>query len=83
MTREQRTTGHHGPPIVEIGGKMYVNVAHIIERGALDPRAEVGRILGLDPERVLVLRALTPVEARLVRSLRLDADTEAWARLVR
>ena len=81
MSARRQRPKLNGPAIAELGGSYFVNVAHVIEFGEVDVRAQVARQLGVDETSILVLRALTPRELLLVHRLRLDADTEAWARI--
>jgi len=71
-----------GPIFVEVAGCLYLNLAFDLEPLGEDIRLRVARDLGATANELLLLRKLTVPEERLARRCRLDADTEAWARIL-
>ena len=83
VARRRSRRRDRGPPFVEIGGRLYLNAAFDLPPLGADVRVDVAPKLGsgVTVGQVMVLRLLTPAEAKVVREVRMNADVEAWAKI--
>jgi len=74
-----------GPAFVEIGSCFYLNLSFDLEPLGEDVRNQVESLVIPDvpADKLLILRELSHSEVRLLQRMRLDCDTETWARIVR
>ena len=72
-----------GPPFVEIGGHLYLNLAFDLRPLGPDVRERIAGMLGKNvaAKELMLLRLLTAAEAKMVRRRRREFDDEVWALL--
>ena len=79
MSRRSR----RGPPFVEIGGRLYVNLAFDLAPLGPDVRERIAATLvgEVAAKDLMLLRLLTAAEAKMVRRRRREFNDEVWALL--
>ncbi len=84
MSRRKKKAGkNRGPPFVEIAGELFINMAFDMTPLGDDIRLRITAEICPDvpANKLMLLRALTAKETRLVRQCRRDADVEAWSQI--
>ena len=81
--RKKKADEDRGPPFVEITGNLFINLAFDMAPLGDDIRLQVAADVcpEVSANKLMILRALTAKETRLVRQCRRDADVEAWAQI--
>ena len=72
-----------GPPFIEIGGYLYMNLAFDLPPLGPDVRERIAATLvgEVEAKDLMLLRLLTAAEAKMVRRRRREFDDEVWALL--